>query len=84
MSLNSPQITDRRRSTQPWISTVTSERRQQLIHDMAQWGFNGHAYTQDELSECSCIVFECVLQMQGIDKNIEWSRLLASNLEVQR
>ena len=38
------------------------------------WSFDANELDQDELCECACIVFECALQLDGLDGVVEMSK----------
>jgi hypothetical protein len=37
------------------------------------WSFDANELNQDELCECACIVFECALQLDGLEGVVEMS-----------
>lgn len=49
---------------------MSSIRRLELINLLSIWSFDANDLDQDELCECANIMFECLLQMDGIDSSI--------------
>lgn len=50
-------------------------RRMQLIEQMQEWSFDALSLEADELWECASIMFECVMQMEGVDTGISLGEL---------
>ena len=67
-SSNTSQLYRQRLSSLP---SVSSKRRLELIDCLGQWAFDANELNQDELCECACIIFECVLTMDGLDSSLD-------------
>ena len=52
----------------PYIAS--SARRLQLIELMQEWSFNALELEADDLWECASLMFECVLQMEGVEVGV--------------
>lgn len=49
---------------------LTGARRVKLIQHLTQWDFNALSLEPDELFECSALMFEAVLRMEGVKPNV--------------
>jgi hypothetical protein len=48
------------------LPLITPLRRKELVNTLSTWAFDANLLDLDELCECACIIFECFLEMDGL------------------